>query len=150
MSFFKKIGEFFEGLFNAAKKSYNGLSNEQQQAILTGSGLVDVINDTLDKLPNEVVQLIESKFPEIKKYEGVLAEVSELFGLELPSDDLLGFVVAMRGKIDVIDGPKWAVFSHSISAAISILVAPKGTKLAQVVSVIEWAYQVFFKKSIAV
>lgn len=148
MSIFILIGQFFVGLFNAAKKTYSKLSDEQKAALQQGTGLVAIINDNLTLAPAEVRALIQKAFPDLDevKLETALFEVARSFnttGLQ----DLDGAILVLQDHLTRLDGKAWAVASHAAAALLSVLFAPADTKVATIVSLIEWVYQHFIKKS---
>jgi hypothetical protein len=149
MSIFTFIGHLFEGLFNAAKKAYNGLTPEQQTALQQGSGLVAIINNMITATPAEVRAAIQAKFPELdeKKLEEGLFGVAKAFHItELTSlDDV---IVAIQKHLESLQGNLWEVASHAAASALAIIFAPPETKFAAIASLLEWVYQHFIKKSI--
>lgn len=151
MSIFNKIGDFFEKVWLAAKSAFKKLSPEQQESVMTGSGLIDVINDNLETVPDELRKKVYEKFPVAKELEPIFYQVANLFGLNVSTesaDDFIDSVQAKLSSLKTTNPQEWAIASHSYAAAISLLISPKGTKLSQVVSVLEMVYQKFFKKSI--
>jgi hypothetical protein len=148
MSIFQKIGHFFVGLFNAAKKAYENLSVEQQTALQNGSGIVDLINTMLDKTPEEIRAVIQAKYPNIdeKALESGLFQVANTFGLQGVAN-LDEAIAAIQKHLSSLDGKVWAVASHAAASALAIIFAPVETKVSAIVSLIEWVYQTFIKKA---
>lgn len=150
MSIFKKIGEFFKGLFNAAKKTWNRLSPEVQEALQHGSGIVAIINQNIDATPDFVLEAILKRFPELteeKIKDGLTKVAEELKILQGVNDpDLPTLLKNLQVYLGSLSGKGWAVASHLIASAFAIITAPAGTKFAAITSLIEWVYQTFFYK----
>ncbi|MES2779874.1 MAG: hypothetical protein V4651_08240, partial [Bacteroidota bacterium] len=119
-----------------------------KQALQNGAGIVDIINDNLGKAPAEIRALLKEKFPGLDeaKLENVVKQVCEMFNL--PVTTLDEGITAIQAHIDKFDEAKWAVLSHSIASAFSILFAPPETKVKVFVSLIEYVYQRWFKKAL--
>lgn len=148
MSIFNVIGLFFVGLFNAAKKAYNKLSDDQKDALQSGVGLIAILNENIEKAPAEVRLLIQAKFPKLNEQalETGLFSVAQSFGITQFSN-LEEAIVAVQGHLNSLEGKAWAVASHSAAALLSVLFAPTETKVAAIVSLLEWVYQHFIKKA---
>lgn len=145
----KAVGAFLAGVLNAAKKAFLSLTPEQQEAVKSGSGIMDMINKYLDETPGKVRELILSKFPDLKlpELEAALFRLSRLFNLGdcKSADDVID---AIQNKIKTVEGIDWENISQAYALAMGIALAPKGTKIFQIVSALEWAYRKFFKKSV--
>lgn len=148
MSIFKIIGAFFVGLFNAAKKAYSKLSPEQQDALQAGTGLVAILNDNLAATPEQIRLLIQQRFPNLdeESLEKALFSVLQQFNLTV-AENLDQAIVTIQGHLSSLEGKAWAVASHGVAAALSVAFGPKETKVATIVSLLEWVYQHFIKKS---
>lgn len=151
-TFFGNIGDFFEGLFNAAKRTWNKLEPAVQNSILHGSGVVEAINRNLDKTPDFIINLIKSKYPsfDLEKLKLGIAEITK--GLNIASDiedpDLETMVANLQVYLKGLSGKTWAIISNSMANIIAVFTAPGGTKVAAIVQLMEFAYQSFVKKKI--
>ncbi len=149
-NFFKAIGHFFEGLFNAAQKTWNKLSPEIQQAMLHGSGIIATINDNVDKAPQFVFDLIQTKFPDLtkEKIEEVLKKGAEGLAIAegINDTDVLTVIQRLQTYLSGLQGKTWARISQTLSLAIAAVLAPGATKFATFASLIEFVYQTFIKK----
>lgn len=58
MSLISILQSIFPFLFNAAKQQWKKLPKDQQQALLHGTGITQIIKDNLDKTETEVKYLI--------------------------------------------------------------------------------------------
>jgi len=144
MAFF--LFEFFKNLFNGLKKAWNKLSDEQQDALKNGTGLIAIINANLELAPAALRQKIQEAYPNlpVAVIEAGMFSVAKTFGITGLSslDDAINVVQAY---LQEKEGKEWAVASHTAALALSVLFAPKETKVAQLVALIEFAYQKFIK-----
>lgn len=146
--FFSAIGNFFSGLFKSARKAYNSLSDEQKAALLHGSGIIDIINASLDKTPAEIRELITTKYPDIPEalLESGLFALAHSFKLVPASNSLEDVIEAIKNHLKSLEGKTWAVISHSLASALSVIFSPPETKVAAIVSLIEYVFQHLIKK----
>lgn len=146
---FHFIGSVFSGLFKSARKAYNSLSDEQKAALLHGSGIIDIINASLDKTPTEIRELITEKYPDIPEplLESGLFALAHAFKLVPASNSLEDVIEAIKNHLKSFEkGKTWAVISHSLASALSVIFSPPETKVAAVVSLIEYVFQHLIKK----
>lgn len=153
MSIFKKIGQFFKSLFNAAKKAYERLSTDEQEALQKGSGIVALINMMVENTPEEVRAAIEKRFPELdaEQLEQALFKVLNTFGIigtETPVNNIEELIGMLQQHLQDKTGKEWATASHIAASVLAVFFVPKETKVAVIVSLIEWVYQHFIKKSL--
>jgi hypothetical protein len=146
--FLDKIGHFFTGLFNAAKRAYNKLSPEQQDALVHGTGLISLINSMAESTAEQIRAAITLQFPNLDeaKLEAGLFQIANQFGLAPTNIDEA--IEAIKTKLAGLTGKFWAIASHNAASIFAVFAAPIGTKVAAIVSLIEYAYQKFHKKSI--
>lgn len=146
---FAKIGDFFEGLFSSAKKVWNKLSPELQNAFLQGSGIISIINSNIDKVPDEVLAIISKKFPGLtreKLHEGLKKVADALnIGSSLNDESLETTITNIQQYLDKTQGEKWAGVSSLASKVIAFFLAPKGTKWSVFESLMEYVYHSFVK-----
>jgi hypothetical protein len=150
-TFFGKIiaflGHLFSGLFHVAINTYDQLPAEIKDAIAHGTGVVALINEMLEKSPAEIRAAIALKYPNLKEAELEASLISVLHTLNLAEDinsleDAIGKIQDWLSKHT--EGA-WAQVSHAIGVGISHALAPQGTKLATITSVIEAVFQAFHK-----
>ena len=148
MSIFKKIGEFFASLFDAAKRAYENLNADQQAALQNGTGLINLINAMTTNTPAEIRAAIQKEFPSLDEaqLESALFSIAKTLGLGTYGsvDDVIN---ALRARLASLDGKEWATMSHLAASALSIAFAPKESKIAVITTLIEWVYQHFVKKA---
>lgn len=146
---FKAIGDFFSGLFKSAKKTWNKLSPEIQNAMLKGSGLVAIINDNVDKAPDFVIDIIKKKYPDfsIEKIKEAIKKGSE--GLTIAGgindNDLAVTIGNLQKYLSTLEGKTWAKISHTLGLGISAAIAPKETKMAALSSLLDYVYHDLIK-----
>lgn len=81
-SLIERFGDWFAGLFHKSETIYEELEEDAKKAAVWGSGIVAVVNVSLDKIPAEVIVLLQQKFP------------------DLSLDVVHGFLDTLRMKID--------------------------------------------------
>ena len=148
MNIFHSIGHFFVGLFDALKKAYLNLSKEEQAALQQGTGLVNLINKMLDKTPAEIRAAITAAYPTLDEatLEASLFQLAKTFGLN-GVNNLDEAIIAIQKYLSSLQGTGWTIASHAAASALAILFAPPTAKIPVILSLIEWVYQHFIKKS---
>lgn len=144
MSFF--LFRWIHDLFNSLDKAYHKLSDEEKQALNDGTGLSALINSMLDKSAEEIKSAIQKKFPTIDeaKLEAAVFHLATTFGL--------GSFTSLDEAIDAIKrhfagqtGKAWEIAAHTAGTVFAVLFAPPATKVATIVSFIEYVYQIFVR-----
>lgn len=148
-TFISKIGNFFTNLFSNAAKVWKKLSPELQASMLHGSAIIAAVNDNIDKAPTFVIEILQKKFPDLSVEKIKLALKAAAQGLSIAegvnSDDLESSIKNLQVYLSGLKGATWAKISHTLSAGIAIALAPAGTKLAAIVSLLEYVYQDLIK-----
>lgn len=144
----EKIGNFFTGLFNAAKRTYNRASGELQAAIKFGSGFVNVINQNLQNpdLKSAVLKAFPSvNIDELTSKLTLIAQKMKLIeqDSEMSFDEILAVI---QKYLASLDGTFWAGASRYIASIVAIVDAPAGTKIEAVASLIGYVYHDLIKK----
>jgi len=146
----EKIGDFFEGLFNAAAKTYNSQSPQVQDALKDGSRILDIINRNVSEAPDVVIALIQKAFPSMQRetlLEGLKA-VSK--GLNLTdailADTLEETVLNLQKYLESLEGTFWAGVSELAAKLLAVFFAPSGTKWVTISSLMEFVYHKLVKK----
>jgi hypothetical protein len=142
------IGHFFRDLFDAAKKAYNNLSPDVQNAMLNGAGVISLVNSMLDKTPAEIRAAIQAQFPNLNEtqLEQGLLTMLHTFNVAPNTNSLEDAIEALKNYLSTHSGGTWETVSHSLGVALAALFAPANTKLATITSLIEFVYQHFIKK----
>lgn len=148
MSIFKKIGHWFEGLFDAAKKAYNEQPQEVKDSFTYGVGFAEILKTSLGQGPATIREMAIKKYPklDLQKMESILQQMLQFFNIKYTTID--DGIEALQTHISSMDGKAWAIAEHTLGSLFSVLYAPPETKVKTVVSLIEWFYQKFFKKSV--
>jgi hypothetical protein len=146
----KKIGQFFENLFNGAEKAWDKLDDKVQDAMIKASEIVDTINRNLDSTPETIILIIQTKFPgvPIEKIREVLHKVGDELNLleGIPDDDLLTTIQRIKDYLGTKKGAGWAIASDTIAKLIAVALAPKETKATQIIALMWYVYQTIVKK----
>jgi len=144
MGFFDFL-HIFTDLFNSAEKAWHKLEPQVQNALLDGSGVVNIINQNLQATPQEVFDLISQKFPGLTKEklaEG-LAKVTD--GLKIAQDtqnpDLLTTIKNLQTFLSGLQGKFWESASSIAAQVLSTVLSPDETPFAKISMLIEYVYR---------
>lgn len=152
MSIFKKIGEWFSHLFQGAKKAWENTSPEVQDALIKASTIVALINKYRSETPQFIIDLMEKKGIPVDTALDVLNKYSSYIGVaeDINNPDLVTTVSNLQSYFDKVkpQGKVWAVLSHSAASLISVFLAPASTKVAAIVSLLEYVYQEIVKPDV--
>ena len=144
-----KIGDFFEGLFNAAAKTYNSLAPEIQESFIKGSAILDLINKYVNATPDFIIEAIQQKFPELsrEKLRNGLNDVAKGLNIakDLTGDDLEETLTAIQKHLATLKGSFWAGASELGAKLLAFAFAPAGAKWATFSSLMEYVYQKYVK-----
>lgn len=145
-----KIGQFFEGLFNAAAKTYNAQSQEVQDALKDGSEILDIINRNVTEAPEFVIDLIQKAFPALTR-EVLLNGLKEVAkGINqadaIAADTLEDTVKNLQAYLESLEGKFWAGVSELSAKLLAVFFAPAGTKWVTISSLMEYVYHKLVKK----
>lgn len=148
MSIFSWLGHIFDGLFSSLHKAYNSLSETEQEAAKTASGIISVINANLAATPAEVWALIQKAYPAIDEatVTSALQKVTNSILTPLPNG-LENAISALQTYLSKYNGNQWIVISKSLVALIANELAP-GTVIQKIELVLEFVYQNFIKGKI--
>lgn len=145
-----KIGQFFEGLFNAAAKTYNDQSPEVQAALKDGSEILAIINKNVTESPEFVIDLIQKAFPSLnreKLLDGLKAVAKGINETDaILADNLEDTIKNLQKHLESLDGTFWAGVSELSAKLLAVFFAPKGTKWVVISSLMEFVYQKIVKK----
>lgn len=143
----QKIGQIFTSVFNGAKKAFNALDPEEQEALKTGSGLAAVIQDNLEKAPEAVIEALQKQFPKLnaKKLEESVFSMANSVGLT-KFNSLVEAVDAIQEFVRTKTGRDWANAMDTIAKGAAIFLAPKKTKASVIFSLMVFVYHTFIKK----
>ena len=135
MGFFDFL-HIFTDLFDSAEKAWHKLEPQVQNALLDGSGVVNIINENLQATPQQVFDLIQQKFPALTKEkltEG-LTKVSN--GLKVAQDtgnqDLLTTIQNLQTFFSGLQGKFWESASSIAAQVLSTVLSPDDTPFAKI------------------
>jgi hypothetical protein len=147
--FLKKVGDIFENLFNQARKTWKKLSPEVQNAMLHGSDNIATINDHVDETPQFILHLLQEKYPDLtlENIHASLKAASEglSIGEQINDEDLGTMIINLQKYLSGLEGVLWAKISHALALGIAVFLAPAGTKLAAITSLLEYVFQDLIK-----
>lgn len=146
------IAGFFGGLFtrvlDGAKKDFNDLPQETKDALIHGSGIMDLIRRMTSNTPAEIRAAIQTEFPDadpVKVEEG-LFKIAHSFNLEPKLNDFDDCISLLQTYLSTLQGDVWDVIMHSAASILGIVLAPPDQKVGGIVSLMEYVYQTFFAK----
>jgi hypothetical protein len=144
MAFFDFL-HIFTDLFNSVEKAWHKLEPEVQNALIHGSGVINIINQNLQKTPQEVFDLIQNKFPDLTKDKltAALAKVTD--GLKVAEDntnpDVLTTIQNLQKYFSGLQGKFWQGAASTSSQILAIALSPDETPFAKIASFIEFVYR---------
>jgi hypothetical protein len=143
-----KLKDFFVGLFSAARKAFSKLSQEEKEALIAGSSIVDIINTNIDRTSSEIIREIKTRHPELSdgRLEAALFEALHHFNIAITHDSLDDLIIALKNYLKKLEGDKWKAASHGAAVVMAAILSPKETKFATIVSLIEFVFRVLIKK----
>lgn len=146
----EKLGNFFEGLFNAAENTWDELQPEIQEAIVGGSKILNIINENVTAAPDVIIRLIQSVFPWLtreKLLEGLNQVAAGLNVVDAIEAESLEDTISNLAKyLESKQGGFWAGATALAAKILAAFLAPGGTKWDVFESLMLYAYQTFVKK----
>lgn len=142
------FGSIFHSVMKGAEKTFDELPQETKDALIHGSGIMDVINGLLDGTPDEIRAAIAEKFPDVSPValEAGLFAVAHGFNLLPNENDLNDCINKLKEYLKNLHGNVWDAIMHAGASILAIVFAPAGTKFGAITSLLEWVYQTFIKK----
>lgn len=144
-----KIGDFFEGLFNAAQKAWNKLNPEVQEAMEKGSEILAIINKNVTEAPEFVIDIIEKTTGvDREKLLWGLNKVSEGLNVAeaIEAESLEDTIKNLQVYLESLQGGIWAGISSFSAKLLAFAFAPEGTKWATLEALMEFTYHKIVKK----
>jgi hypothetical protein len=142
------FGSIFSPVFKGAKKSFEDLPEEEQKALIHGSGVMEFISSQIGELPENIQAGILVKFPDIniELLKAGLIAISKGFNLKVDENSVPDLIAKIQDHLHSLEGDTWNAIIRGAAELIAIFLAPKGTKFGAFTSLIEYVYQTFFKK----
>lgn len=148
--FLTKIFQWIAGLFSAMKKAFNKLSAIEQELSMKASSIIAIINANLNATPNEILSLIQTKFPGISiiAVSGFLSEAGEVANIfSGASEKSIDEKITIIQKFLAQTGNTWVYRTQSLVKALLTVMLPS-TPLEKVTVVLEYIYQKLVKGKI--
>lgn len=149
MAFFDFL-HIFTDLFNAAERAWDKLEPKVQDALIDGSGVVNVISQNLEASPEVVFDLIQEKFPNLSKEKltNGLTKVSDGFKLaqDTAEPDLFTTIKNLQTYFSGLQGKFWESATSISAQVLSTVFSPDDTAFAKISSLIEYVYRKKIKK----
>lgn len=142
------LGNIFKHVIDGAKETFKHLDQDTKDALIHGSGILDLINRLSGQSVADVRAAIKEQFPDVDeaKLEEGLFKIAHTFNLAPKVNDLDDVISSLQTYLSTLEGQSWEVIMHSAASILGIFLAPKETKVGGVVSLIEYIYQTFFAK----
>lgn len=144
MAFFDFL-HFFTDLFNSVEKSWHKLEPDVQNALIQGSGVINVINQNLQSTPQQVFDLISTKFPDLTKDKLTAGLAKVTAGLKVAQDvanpDVLTTIQNLQTYFSGLQGKFWEGAASTTSQLLSIAFSPDETPFAKIAMFIEYVYR---------
>lgn len=142
-TFFGKVLSIFTDIFSsAAKKLWESLSESDQSALKNGSGVLKVINDNIDKAPEEIKQIIEEKYPEVPLE--TIAELAAHFNL-IVGDKVEDAIAALQEWLKSKEGTVWENAMNIAAQTLSFFLSGKEGRPGIFAALMEKVYRWFIK-----
>lgn len=143
-----KFGEWFADLFAQSEVLYNKLTAEETKAANWAYGVIAIINNNIDKVPSEIITIIQEKYPDLSLVllHGFLDKlVSDMKFIQGETPVTLADAIALiKTYLSKIDGDVWKTISQGIGSALAALLSP-GTPVQKFAAIAEFVYQLFVK-----
>ncbi len=151
MAFFDFL-HIFTDLFNSADKVWHKLEPDVQNALIQGSGVINVISQNLETSPDEVFNIIQKKFPDLSKDKlaAGLAKVSDGFKIaeNTGTPDLSTTIKNLQTYFSGLKGKFWESATSISAQMLSTLFSSEDAAFAKISSLMEYAYYNKIKKEI--
>ncbi len=151
MSVFDFIIHLWNTLFHAAKEAWNKLPAASQQALLNGSGILNIINQYADQDPALVVATITANYPNEKPeliYDGLVAILKNWGALPavVPSD-LAGVVSLAQKYLKGLESGVWPAIIHGAAQLLALVLSGGSTPFEIIASLLQFVYSTFVKNT---
>lgn len=143
------FGSIFHHVLSGAEQTFNQLPQATKDSLIHGSGILEIINSMIGSTAASVEAAITEKYPDVNatNMEAGLFAIAHAFGLLPNEGDLHDCIAKLQAYISSQKGTVWEDIMHSASLLLATVLAPIGTKLGALSSLLEYVYQTFIKKS---
>lgn len=141
MSIFSFLVNLFNALFKATKRAWEHLPKSVQDAILSGSGVFNILGQFIGQDPKLTIATIQANFPTLdlnELYAG-LSAVARLRGLSVPPT-LEGLIPILQDHLQKLDTKDWARTISGNAQVLADVLSGSETPFEAIVTVIQWVY----------
>lgn len=142
------FGSIFSHVLKGAEKTYNDLPEETQDALLHGSGVIAFITKEAEAAPGSVAQGILAEYPDLNidsLTKGLLL-VAQAFKLDVDENSIDDIIAKLQAYLASLQGDLWDIIVQGAANILAVFLAPKGTKVGVITTLMEYVYQTFLKK----
>lgn len=135
-------------LFKAAKREWDKLPKETQDAIKHGSGIIDTLNKEIGKAPEVIKGAIIAKYPDLNEeaVEKGIFKLLHAFNLAPKSDSFEDAAISVQEHFSSLKGKVLDAILQAGANVVAIVLAPAQTVSAKIFMVMEYAYRKYVKK----
>lgn len=148
-TFFGKLFGWVGDLFhNAAQKLWEELTPEEQSNFIHGSGVVKIINDNIHEVPQVVVSIIKTQYPDLNlsQLEQSLLSICKVLGISVPVINIEEAIGAIQLWLaSKADNKVWQWASSALAELITVTLMKDQTVFQKVSMLIQWVYDEFVK-----
>lgn len=146
---FADIKEWIGNIFDEAEKAWDKLDDKVQDALKQGSGVIDILRNTLDMTPDFVFAEITKKFPDLTedKLRAGLEELAQVFNIEI-TPDIYQTIINIQEylKTKVKDDSLGDAILSSAAQILATIFDNSKTPFAKIGILIEYVYREYIKK----
>lgn len=149
-SFLNKFFQWAKFFFLTMDGAYNKLSKSEQELSKQASGLIAIINKNLTANPDFVLEVINSKYPNLnrEKIFEILKKAGIIFGVIDNTFDgtLEDALIKIQDLLKNTPSKNiWVIITQTI-VVIAVEILSPTTPIQKIMFVIEYVYQKFIKK----
>jgi hypothetical protein len=140
-----KLGLFMKPIIKSGEDIYDLLTEDEKKAAQWSSGLIAIVNNNIDKTPSVIIQLVQTKFPDLSldvihgfidtllnKLKFVQGEIP--LTLEDAVAKLQAFLKQHEGDHNV-----WGIISKAAVTVLTLLFSP-GSEAQKIEASLEYIY----------
>jgi hypothetical protein len=151
--FFNKIGIWHPDIEDAIKDAYEKLHYAEKEAVNNASGWIAVINSTLYQAPDIVFEILQKKYPGLKK-ETITDFLNNLNAKIHALDDYIpdtfeAALIKLQDYLSKYEGHTWAVITKAAVSIGTDILLIGASPIQAIEIVIEYVYQEFIKPKVA-
>lgn len=143
------FGSIFKHVIEGAEKTFNDLPEATKEALIHGSGIMDIIKSMLDSTPDQIRAAIKEQFPDVDEQalEAGLFTIAHAFGLAPEENNIDDCISKLQQHlINATSNNVWDGILHTGSLLLAVILAPKGTVFGAIATLGEYVYQKYIQK----